>query len=84
MRAPEEYVVSRMCREFGGYPHQAIRAYRRDPDLIERILELRDYERAFQAVRAAEKPEDLPPEGTSVLIDTAWEMFATGGRGRPA
>jgi hypothetical protein len=72
-----------VCDEFGGFPDEALRALRRAPDLIHRVIELRDYRRAFQAVRQAKDDKDLPPEGSDVMVDLAFELYATGGKGLP-
>jgi hypothetical protein len=57
---PGEWVISRICEEFGCLPSQALRELELgDPDLVMTIFELRSYARAKSIVDNAEKQSDL-------------------------
>jgi hypothetical protein len=86
---PAEFAwsVSRVCAEFKVSPLVAKRELRRDPDLLNRILELRHYERCFRMVREALKDEQTAkqlegiPEGADPLLDMAFVLYVTKGQG---
>ena len=57
MAAPAEWLLSRICEEFGCRPSEALRE---DGTLVTAILELRSYARTKAAVDRAQRPEDMP------------------------
>jgi len=70
-----EWVISRICQEFGCLPTEAIAEIDRAPvGLINDILELREYTRAKQIIDNAQKEDDIP---SSPAIDMVFEIEAT-------
>lgn len=58
---PHEWVVSRVCEEFGCLPSHAVRELEDgDADLVFTILEMRAYARTKEMVDRAERKADLP------------------------
>jgi len=51
--------VSRICEEFGCTPSQALREVRRHRHLVEAILDLRAYHRAYVRVETARDDEEV-------------------------
>ena len=57
---PDEWVISRICEEFGCLPSQAVRELDlMDADLVFTILEMRSYAHAKATVESAKKQSDL-------------------------
>lgn len=57
---PDEWVISRVCEEFGCLPSQARRELEdADADLVFTILEMRSYAAAKRIVDNAKKKDDL-------------------------
>ncbi len=73
---PEEWWVSRICQEFGCTPSAALREWRRNPELVTRVLEYRAYAAAQQQVHDAKNDTDLPAEGLDPMVDLVFEVEA--------
>lgn len=59
--APEAWIVSRICEEFGCTPSQALYELDETPwPLVFDVMELRAFARAKQTVDDAKKAEDIP------------------------
>lgn len=59
---PEQWVISRICEEFGCLPSQAVRELGdHDATLVFDILDMRAYVRAKQTVDAAQSAADVKP-----------------------
>lgn len=69
---PPEWVVSRICEEFGLAPSVAMAEWRRHPDMVLRVLDFRAYARAYRLVRDARNEEDLPKDDP--YVDLVFEM----------
>ena len=63
--APAEWLLSRICEEFGCRPSEALGE---DGTLVMEILELRSYARTKAAVDRAQSPEDVPDTAMAELV----------------
>jgi len=71
---PVEWLVSRVCEEFGCLPRAAVAELYDDPELMAlTILRLRAYARAKQDIDNAKRPQDMP---TGPAADLVWEIQA--------
>lgn len=70
---PPEWLISRVCEEFGCLPSEAVRELMEDPtQLALDILELRAYARAKAALEQAERPEDVP---RTRMVEEVWGVL---------
>jgi hypothetical protein len=66
---PGEWIVSRICEEFGCLPSQAVRELEDgDADLVFTILEYRSYARAKQTIDAAQSAADVTPTPMTTMV----------------
>jgi hypothetical protein len=77
--APSEWLISRVCEEFGGYPAEALEAIENDVGgLIFKIIDFRAYAKAKHAYEEGQKETDLNrrPQGPLIDIvrDIDWEL----------
>lgn len=71
---PWEWIVSRVCEEFGCLPSDAVRELMDDPaGLALDVMELRAYARAKEALDSAKKAGDEP---TGPMADMVWEVMS--------
>jgi hypothetical protein len=68
--------VGRICEEFGVDPIRAAVIWRRDPDLVQRVLQERSYASWFQRLQDAKDDTDWPAEGTVPTADRVVAMHA--------
>lgn len=66
--APEAWLISRLCEEFGCRPSEALDE---PAALTLEIMELRAYARAKAELEAAQKEEDVP---RTPMVERVWEV----------
>lgn len=66
--APEAWLISRLCEEFGCRPSEALDE---PAGLTLEIMELRAYARAKAELEAAQKEEDVP---RTPMVERVWEV----------
>jgi hypothetical protein len=52
--------ISRICEEFGCGPTAALEEWERNPDLVERVIEVRGYMRVYDAAMHATDEKAMP------------------------
>lgn len=65
---PDDWIISRICEEFSCTPSEAIR---QPLGLTLRIIELRAYARAKQALAEAQSETDVPQ---TPAVEWVWEV----------
>lgn len=79
---PAEWPVSCVAEEFKLAPSVALREIRRHADLVNRVMELRAYARAYHEVKNAKDEDSLPPEGADPMVDLFFELQLRAMRSR--
>jgi hypothetical protein len=78
-RAPFEWLVSLVCREFPGLrPSEAVRELEDHGDLVMDVLELRAYVQAFYDLKNAKSEGDVPK---SKAVEWVWKVQAALAKG---
>lgn len=73
MEPPFEWVVSRICEEFGCLPSEALRELLDEPrGMALDIIELRAYARTKAQMDEAKRPEDMPH---GKMADWVWAVM---------